>query len=135
MGWINKIKQGLAKTREIFGGVADLFRFRGRVDQKFLDKLEEKLYLADVGTYATQEIITRVRQAYMDKEVTGEMVDFVKNQLKTMLAAPSDGIQFREVIVGHEQLHAGGHFVVLNCAFDRIVTAQGARERGVFAGE
>lgn len=83
-----KLKAGLAKTRNLFSGVADLFRWRGKVDQAFLDKLEERLYLADVGTFATQEIVNRVRQAYMDKEVTGEMLDFVKTQLKTMLAAP-----------------------------------------------
>ena len=53
----SKIKQGLSKTRSLFGGVVDLFRFKGRVDQNFLNKLEERLYLADVGTVATQEIL------------------------------------------------------------------------------
>src|SRR3712207_6180851 len=85
---VTKIKQGLAKTRGLFSGIADLFLLRGRVDQAFLDKLEERLYLADVGTFATQEIVTRVRQAYMDKEVSGEMIAFVKTQLKDLLAAP-----------------------------------------------
>jgi fused signal recognition particle receptor len=82
---INKIKQGLAKTRSLFASVAELFSFKGRVDKKFLDELEKRLYLADVGTYATQEIVARMRQAYQDKEVTGEMIDFVKTQLKELL--------------------------------------------------
>jgi fused signal recognition particle receptor len=91
---LSKIKQGLAKTRSLFSGIADLFRFTGKVDQKFLDELEKRLYLADVGTYATQEIVSRVKQAYQDKEVSGEMIAFVKDQLKTMLTAPSQGINF-----------------------------------------
>lgn len=91
---LSKIKQGLAKTRSLFSGIAELFRFKGKVDQKFLDELEKRLYLADVGTYATQEIVSRVKQAYQDKEVSGEMVAFVKDQLKTMLTAPSQGIAF-----------------------------------------
>jgi len=62
-----------------------LFSFKGRVDKKFLDELEKRLYEADLGTYATQEIVARVRTAYQDKEVTGEMIDFVKAQLKDML--------------------------------------------------
>ena len=31
-----KIKQGLAKTRSVFSGVASLFRLKGRVDRDFL---------------------------------------------------------------------------------------------------
>jgi fused signal recognition particle receptor len=84
---INKIKQGLAKTRTLFTSVAELFSFKGKVDKNFLDELEKRLYHADVGTYATQEIVTRVRQAYQDKEVSGEMIDFVKTELKGLLNA------------------------------------------------
>jgi fused signal recognition particle receptor len=85
--FFNKLKQGLAKTRSLFSSVAELFSFKGKVDKKFLDELEKRLYLADVGTYATQEIVLRVRQAYQDKEVTGEMMDFVKAQLRDLLNA------------------------------------------------
>src|SRR3954462_1812855 len=94
MGFKNLFKAALAKTRGLFSGIADLFRLRGKVDQKFLDELEKRLYLADVGTYATQEIVSRVRTAYHDKEVSGEMVAFVKNELEQMLTAPSQGITF-----------------------------------------
>ena len=85
--FFNRIKKALAKTRGLFTSVAELFSFKGKVDKRFLDELEKRLYLADVGTYATGEIVTRVRQAYQDKEVTGEMTDFVKTQLKEMLNA------------------------------------------------
>src|SRR4051812_20948075 len=92
---INKIKQGLAKTRGLFSGVAELFSFKGKVDKDFLARLEGRLYQADLGTYATQEIVARVRQAYQDKEVSGEMTEFVKAQLKTMLnAKPERPIAF-----------------------------------------
>ena len=84
-GFFKRIKQALAKTRGLFASVAELFTFKGKVDKKFLDELEKRLYLADVGTFATGEIVTRVRQAYQDKEVTGEMIGFVKTQLKEML--------------------------------------------------
>ena len=56
-GLFKKIKQVLSKT---FSGVAELFRFKGRVDKEFLLELEKRLYLADVGTFATQEIVNRV---------------------------------------------------------------------------
>src|SRR6516225_8744134 len=91
---ISKIKQGLAKTRSLFSSIAELFTFKGRVDQKFLDELEKRLYLADVGTFATQEILQRVRQAFLDKEITGEMIIFVKDQLKSLLTEQSQGITY-----------------------------------------
>src|SRR5438105_8889258 len=89
---LGKLKQGLAKTRQKFGDVAALFRLRGRVDQKFLDDLEKRLYLADVGTAATVEIVGRVRQAFLDKEITGDVEAFVKQQLRDLLSAPSQGL-------------------------------------------
>src|SRR5271154_5406657 len=94
MGLRDIFRAALAKTRNLFSSIADLFTFKGKVDQKFLEELEKRLYLADVGTYATQEIVSRVKQAYQDKEVSGEMIAFVKDQLKTMLTAPSQGIAF-----------------------------------------
>jgi fused signal recognition particle receptor len=94
MGLRSFLKSALAKTRNLFSGIAQLFSFKGKVDQKFLEELEKRLYLADVGTFATQEIVSRVKQAYQDKEVTGEMIAFVKDQLKSLLTAPSQGISF-----------------------------------------
>ncbi len=82
---LGKIKQGLAKTRGVFTGVASLFRLQGRVDRDFLTELEKRLYLADVGTAATTEIVERVRQAFLDKEITGDVEAFVKQHLKEML--------------------------------------------------
>jgi len=89
-----KIKRGLAKTRDMFTGVVDLFRGRGKVDRAFLDKLEQRLYLADVGGYAVGLIIDQVRQAYLDKEVTDDVQSFVKKQLREMLSDPSPGVNF-----------------------------------------
>jgi fused signal recognition particle receptor len=82
-----KLKTGLAKTRGVFSGIASLFRLRGKVDRDFLTELEKRLYLADVGTAATSEIIDKVRQSFLDKEITGDVEAFVKQQLKDMLSA------------------------------------------------
>jgi fused signal recognition particle receptor len=89
-----KIKQGLAKTRGVFTGVAALFRLKGRVDRSFLGELEKRLYLADVGTGATAEIVERVRQAFLDKEITGDVEVFVKEQLKGLLKGDETGVRF-----------------------------------------
>jgi signal recognition particle GTPase len=89
----NKVKAGLAKTRKAFSGVASLFRLKGRVDQQFLQQLEEKLYLADVGPAATVQIVERVKQAFLDKEITGDVGAFVKTELKQILAETDNAVK------------------------------------------
>lgn len=99
----NKIKQGLTKTRNVFSGVTALFRLKGRVDQKFLDELEKRLYLADVGSDATSEIVAQVRQAFLDKEITGDVEAYVKQLLRDLLTTADNGVRY----------HAGGPTVIM----------------------
>ncbi|MCU0704664.1 MAG: signal recognition particle-docking protein FtsY [Fimbriiglobus sp.] len=96
LGWIvKKLKSGLAKTRSAFSGVVGLFTGAHRVDKTFLAKLEEQLLLADVGITATTQIVDRVRQAYMDKEVGEDVKQFVQKQLREQLADPEGGLKFQ----------------------------------------
>lgn len=88
------IKRGLAKTAGVFGGVLDVLRRKGKVDQAFLDELEKQLYRADLGTAATAVIIDKVRQGFRDKEIGDEVSAFVRKQLRDMLAADTAGIAY-----------------------------------------
>jgi fused signal recognition particle receptor len=92
--FFKKIKQGLAKTRTVFSGVVSLFRLKGKVDRDFLTELEKRLYLADVGTAATTQISERVKQAFLDKEITGDVEIYVKQQLKELLSEGGQEIRF-----------------------------------------
>jgi fused signal recognition particle receptor len=92
----DKIKQGLGRTRDLFSGVATLLRLRGKVDKDFLAELEKSLYLADVGTATTSQIVERVRKAFLDKEVDGDVEVFVKQMLSEQLNTGA-GIDFRPV--------------------------------------
>src|SRR4051794_35092362 len=88
-----KIKQGLSRTRSLFAGIASLFRLRGKVDRDFLGELEKRLYLADVGPDTTLEIVEQVRQAFLDKEITGDVEMFVKQMLREQLTQP-EGVNY-----------------------------------------
>ncbi len=92
----SKIKSGLTKTKNVFSGVFDLLRGKGKVDQAFLDELEKRLYLADVGTAATAVIVDRVRLAFRDKEISGEVEEFVRKQLRDLLATETPGIKYAD---------------------------------------
>ncbi len=89
----DKIKAGLTRTRSLFSGIASLFKLRGRVDKNFLTELESRLYLADVGTTATTAIVERVRQAFLDKDISGDVEAFVKQQLRDQLTGEGTGLR------------------------------------------
>jgi fused signal recognition particle receptor len=104
--WYGKLKAGLAKTRSVFTGVAQLFRLRGRVDQEFLGELEKRLYLADVGTTATTQIVGEVRQAFLDREISGDVEAFVKQKLRDNLA--TEHIDFHSASSGPTVIMVAG---------------------------
>ena len=91
---LGKLKKGLSKTRNVFSGVVDLFNGNRRVDKQFLAQLEDQLLLADVGVQAAGEIVERVRQAYVDREVGDDVKQFVKSELKSRLADPQGGVRY-----------------------------------------
>ena len=67
MAFLDKLKQGLSKTKSaIFGQIDEVLRAFVRVDEDLLDELEELLIMSDVGVGATEEIIERLREAIKD---------------------------------------------------------------------
>ena len=60
MGFFDKLKEGLAKTRtSISNGLDTVFGDYSQVDDEFFENLEEVLIMADVGMTATDRIISR----------------------------------------------------------------------------
>ena len=63
MAFLDKLKQGLTKTKSaIFGQIDEVLKAFVRVDEDLLDELEELLIMSDVGVGATEEIIEQLRE-------------------------------------------------------------------------
>lgn len=85
MGFFDRLKQGLSKTKEaIFGKVDELFKQFVSIDEELLEELEERLIMADVGVYAAEEIIERLRDEIREDRLTDS--EEAKNALKNILA-------------------------------------------------
>ncbi len=91
---LQKIKSGLGRTRDVFTGIGQLLRIKGRVDRSFLEELEHRLISADVGTDSTGVIVAEVKQSFLDKEITGEVEEFVKKKLEGLLTADHLGLNY-----------------------------------------
>lgn len=80
MGFFEKIKQGLKKTKDSFsGGMNDIFANFRKADEETLEGLEELLITADVSFSTAESIISNLRSlSKKDKLKSGE-------ELKTAL--------------------------------------------------
>ncbi len=71
MGFFEKLKQGLAKTKDAFvGKINNLFRSFTRVDEDMMEELEEILITADIGVEVTEQILDTLRDRIKDEHIT-----------------------------------------------------------------
>lgn len=83
MGFFEKLKQGLKKTKEsLFGGLGALFS-SSEIDDDFYDELEETLILADIGAKTSSDIVEGLRRRVKEQKLT-EDAD-VRKVLKEMI--------------------------------------------------
>ena len=88
MGFFEKLKSGLTKTRQNFTDrITELVGMSAKVDEDFLEELEMILLTADVGVKTTEKLIEDVRQAAKKREIKGteDVLPFLKKQIAAML--------------------------------------------------
>ena len=87
MGFFDKIKQGLAKTRNAIGAtLGDLFKF-SELDDDFYDELEENLILADLGVDTAVKAADLLRKSAKENHIktAAEAKELLKDILVQML--------------------------------------------------
>ena len=81
MGFFNKLKNGLGKTRNSFSDkINNAFSTFRKVDEELLEELEEILIMSDIGVDTSATIIGNLRDRIKKEKITDE--DGVKNALK-----------------------------------------------------
>ena len=89
MGFFDKIKAGLAKTRDALSNtLGSVFSGFSEIDSDFYDELEECLILADLGVETATKATERLRRAVKEKHLktTVEAKDALKDILVEMLS-------------------------------------------------
>ena len=80
MGFFNKIKEGLKKTRDGFvGQINTMLKSFTKIDEELFEELEELLVMADVGVQTATSICDKLRDQVKSEGVTDP------NQIMTML--------------------------------------------------
>ena len=84
MGFFDKIKAGLAKTREALSNTLDeVFTGNNEIDEDFYDELEETLILADLGMDTVNKVMKEIRYRVRNRGLT--TVEHVRFNLKLIL--------------------------------------------------
>ncbi|MGI6560973.1 MAG: signal recognition particle-docking protein FtsY [Clostridia bacterium] len=88
MGFFEKLKKGLTKTKEnLIGKIDNAIKSFTKIDEDLMDELEEILISADVGVSTSMELIDNLRESVRSKkmkdpkEVANELKELMKNIL------------------------------------------------------
>ena len=85
MGFFEKIKKGLSKTKKSIGNIFPSFR---GVDDEFYDELEERMILADLGVETACKAVEALRERVKsqklreEEEVHGALMDILTEMLE-----------------------------------------------------
>ena len=84
MGFFEKLKQGLSKTKTSFDEkINSVFSSFRKVDEEFLEELEEALILSDIGIETSEKIISNLRDKVKRQKIEDE--EEVKNTLREIM--------------------------------------------------
>ena len=84
MGFFDKIKAGLTKTRENLNNTLGNVFAANEIDEDFYDELEETLILADLGASTAVRVVTKLRQRVNNTNI--KAVADAKEALKDIMA-------------------------------------------------
>ena len=84
MGFFDKLKQGLSKTKESFNEkINNVFKNFRKVDEDLLEELEEALIMSDVGMETSMKIIENLRDKIKNDKI--EDSDLLKQALREQI--------------------------------------------------
>ena len=70
MGFFDKLKEGLAKTKNaVFGQVNDVVKSFRKVDEDLLEELEEIMICSDMGALTTEQVIEELRDRIKSEKI------------------------------------------------------------------
>jgi fused signal recognition particle receptor len=92
VGLYQRMRQGLAKTRSsLVGRMDDLLGSHGRLDEEFLEEMEELLITADFGMQTTQDLVQALagRLKEIDPNEPAQLHDVLGEEIRARLKAGS----------------------------------------------
>ena len=99
MGFFDRLKKGLTKTRENFThNIERLIIGYADIDDELIDDLEETLLMSDVGVKTTETLIAAVRKGIKKKEICTpeDLIPFLEKEIARILEAGENTFHMAE---------------------------------------
>lgn len=98
MGFFEKLKQGLGKTRDSLNEkINNVFSNFRKVDEDLLEELEEILIMSDIGVETATEIIAKLRNRIKLEKITDEegVKTALKEEMQAILDKAPNGLELK----------------------------------------
>lgn len=98
MGFFDKLKQGLTKTKaSINGKINDVFSNFRKVDEEFLEELEEALIMSDIGIETSIRIISNLRERMKKERVEDEerVKEILREEIEKILEISDNSLKLK----------------------------------------
>ena len=96
MGFFEKLKTGLNKTKESFNTkINDVFSNFRKVDEEFLDELEEALIMSDIGIETSTKIIGSLRERIKKEKIEDEeqVKEVLREEIEKILEISNNSLK------------------------------------------
>lgn len=99
MGFFDRLKNGLTKTRDSFvSGVDSLFSGSSELDDEFYEDLEEILIMADIGVETTDSILEDLKTKVKENKIKEMSVcrELLKDTIKEQMRVDETAYEFED---------------------------------------
>ncbi|WP_018702435.1 signal recognition particle-docking protein FtsY [Anaeromusa acidaminophila] len=103
MGFFDRLKSGLEKTRKSFTEkIEQVIKGYADIDEEFLDDIEMALLTSDVGVTVTTRLMQDIRTGIKAKEINqpDDLRPFLAQRISSMLSEDASSMQLPEKSVG-----------------------------------
>lgn len=93
---LNKLKEGLSKTKNnLLGKVNSLIHSKKKLDDDFIQELEEIFLLSDMGYDTAEKIITNIKEAVKNEkyETEEELYKIIEREIKNIFTKSTSGFK------------------------------------------
>ncbi|NMB96898.1 MAG: signal recognition particle-docking protein FtsY [Clostridiaceae bacterium] len=100
MGFFDKLKKGLEKTRKgITGKIDQILVSFGKIDDELFEELEEALISSDVGVDTTLRVIGDVMKKVKERKLTnpGDVKELLKEELAKLLSTGDSKLRLETI--------------------------------------
>ena len=96
MGFFDKLKQGLTKTKEsINDKINNVFSNFRKVDEELLEELEEALVMSDIGMETSVKIINNLRERVKKEKIedSEQVKEVLREEIEKILEEPDNSLK------------------------------------------